>query len=318
MSHEYSGVMPGNAANVLDQAAEVNITSLWKRSAVATLWSHNEYFCEIFNKLLFRRDQIKPEDVSSATKTEIAWMRLSEDAGFELKNAGNLCKEANGADYHALLGLENMIDADPLYAFRVMLLDVLNYGRQIGAIEQEHAEAVVEKNPPPDEQEPPYLPGIEQLKSFRKGDKIKKAFTMGLYYGKDPWDGPTHLYGMMDSPHTADWGKDYPGGDYPSYIVDVRRIPEEILNQFSPELKAFLGFIKYEGEEDGKLGVFVSQNKEVFSSVPPIVMNALVEVTGSPVLEELMSMKEFATPDGGTNVCAGLEYLAGREDGKLT
>ncbi|MBR1709794.1 MAG: hypothetical protein IJ719_13350 [Clostridia bacterium] len=271
-------------------------------SAASVFWDSNEAFSELFNIVVFKRNVVNPKTLKDARDVESAWIQLSRKMGFFLKNTRDNCKESDDIGLLSILGLENMTTIDYQMAFRVMLLDTINYGRQINIIEAKHRaeEAII----PQEEQQK--ITGNEYLGRFRKTDKIKRAITLVIYYGKEPWDGPKRLFDMMEDPPLIEWEDGYPTGDYPMYILDVGRMPEELLDQFSSPTKDFLGFLKYERQGTDELHRFVLENESFFRSAPPITMNALVELTGSKELKRFM--EEFKTPEGGTNMCEGIKY----------
>ena len=91
--------------------------------------------------------------------------------------------------------------------------------------------------------------------------------------------------------------------DMPMYLLDVRHMDEDKLNEFSPNLKAFFGFLKYDKTDE--FDDFLAENDESFSNLPELEIDALTEITHS---EDLRRFKEeYRTSEGGVNVCYGIQ-----------
>ena len=92
------------------------------------------------------------------------------------------------------------------------------------------------------------------------------------------------------------------------YLLDVHRMTDEDIEDFSPQLKAFFGFLKYESESTDKLVDFINKNADYFTNLPSDTMSALIEITKSPEL--LRIRNESRSPEGGVNMCNGIQYYA--------
>ena len=96
--------------------------------------------------------------------------------------------------------------------------------------------------------------------------------------------------------------------DYPMYLLDVRRLSDEEIEEFSPDLKSLFGFLKYENEDTEKLKEFIDNNRDIFVNLSPEIVNALVEITKSPELAKISA--ENKTSEGGIDMCNGIQYYA--------
>ena len=94
------------------------------------------------------------------------------------------------------------------------------------------------------------------------------------------------------------------------YLLDVRHMTREKLDSYSPALKSFFGFLIYENTAD--LDAFVKENDKSFSNLPEQTIDALIEITHSKELERFK--KEYRTPEGGVNVCYGIQVYGNQRE----
>ncbi len=91
--------------------------------------------------------------------------------------------------------------------------------------------------------------------------------------------------------------------NYEMHLLDVKHMKPEVLNQFSPALKAFLGFLRYMGHEE--FTAFMEENGKEFNNLSPMTMDALIELTGSKELKEIK--EKFVTATGGIDMRNGIK-----------
>lgn len=102
-------------------------------------------------------------------------------------------------------------------------------------------------------------------------------------------------------------------------LLDVCRMTEEEICSYTSELRTVFGFRKYAEDKD-KLKAFIDNNEEYFSNVSETALNALDELTHSPELKEMRTLKN--QKEGGVNMCKGLQGIIddnrreGREEGR--
>ena len=96
--------------------------------------------------------------------------------------------------------------------------------------------------------------------------------------------------------------------DYPMHLLDVRRMSDTEIDEFSNRIKALFGFLEYEKTDE--LVDYVNANEALFRNVPSETYDTLVEITHSPELERLRD--EARTPEGGVNMCYGIQSYAKR------
>ena len=87
----------------------------------------------------------------------------------------------------------------------------------------------------------------ERLYSFRKTDHLTPQLTLVVYYGKEPWDGPTNLRDTLDCQQLPDpFDKAVAG--WPIYVVDVRRLSD--LSVFQTDVRIVFEFLQNADDAD--------------------------------------------------------------------
>ncbi len=266
-------------------------------AATGVVWNDKSNFAELFNRTILRDCPINPDDLQDADTTESSIVELREGAHITLKQIRDVAKSlAVSGTQLAILGIENQTNINYMMAFRVLSLDYINYARQISEIQSKHKAAAKQQ-----EGGQGTLRKGEYIGGFHKEDKLKPAITLVVYYGEEPWDAAESLSGIFeDSP----W-KEY-ASDYKMNLLDIRRMDDLEIGKYSDQLRAFFGFLKK--EKTDKLEEFIDSERETFSNLPDTIMDALIEITRSKQLEKIK--RDYRTPEGGTNVCYGIEAYA--------
>ena len=101
-----------------------------------------------------------------------------------------------------ILAVENQMEVDYTMPWRCMNYDAREYERQIRKLRKKNEESG------------DLRPGAEFLCGLKKEDRLIPVYTLCVYYGEDPWDGPRSLGDMMARDQTPSawdrWFKDYP------------------------------------------------------------------------------------------------------------
>ena len=260
-------------------------------SSAAVFWHDNRRFAEIFSKTAMKDCPIDPDELVEQDTTEAALIRIMGNINIPLKQVRDVVKALKSGVQLAVLGIENYTYIDYLLPFHILTSDYLNIAKQVSTIK--NANRQNKSN---------HTKG-EVMSLFNRSDKIAPVVTLAIYYGKEPWDGPTKLSDLyIDSPY-----KQF-AADYPIYVLDVRRMTDEQIDDFSDDLKTLFSFLKYEGENTDKLVEFVLKNRSYFGSVHPETLSALIEITKSKEL--LYIQKESRNPEGRIDMCNGIQYYA--------
>ena len=256
-------------------------------TATGLLWGIPEYFAEVFNRIVFKKAVIEPAYLKNTNEVEATFLRVRNIYRATLKRTRDVAKiyEKDGT-WLMILVIENQNKIDFQMPFRVLQSDFINYARQISDIMNKNANMKDEKH------EGEYIGG------FKATDKIKPVITLVIYYGDEEWTSPLSLRDMF----MECTGK-YIASNYEMHLLDVKHMKPEVLNQFSPALKAFLGFLRYMGHEE--FTAFMDENGKEFNNLSPMAMDALIELTGSKELKEIK--EKFITQTGGIDMRNGIK-----------
>ena len=272
-------------------------------TATAVLWKNAEYFAEVFNKIVFKKQFVKADNLRDTSEVEATFLQVRKVHRVTLKTTRDVAKalypsgdkNANPDSYLMILGIENQYKIDPLMIFRVLESNFINFARQISDIQaKNHDEMEKEKH------EGEYISG------FKRTDRIKPVITLVIYYGEEEWNGMRNLRDLF-----VEGEAKYIASDYEMPLLDVRHMDEEILNSFSSDLRAFLGFLRYEKDSD-RLPAFMEENEQSFHNLPPMTSSALIEITGSSQLKEIV--ENFKTETGGVNMIDGIKMYGEKRE----
>ena len=272
-------------------------------------WRDNRNFAEVFNKAVFNEQLINPNELEDVNLAETTILRLKDGATTTLKQTRDVVKSLTSGDvWLVILGIENQMRINYLMPFRVWELNFINVARQVEEIRKKHEaerKAVQEAKEKGEKIEERELSAEEILSGFYRDDKLTPVITLVIYYGEEEWEYPKKLSDLFkETPFTGF------ADDMPMYLLDVRHMPKEKLDTYSPVLKIFFEFLMHENSDDFE--EFIRENKEHFNNLPEQTIDALIEITHSKQLEQFK--KEYRTPEGGVNVCYGIEAYGRRRE----
>ena len=272
-------------------------------AATDLLWRDNANFAEVFSKIVFKGIPVDPKKLNDLNNAESAMIRMNEGSTTTLKQTRDVVKSLESTAWLVILGIENQTHIDYLMPFRIYELNFINLARQVDEIRRRHKaeqKATKDGKGGGKEYDAPKITEDEYLSGFYAGDRLNPVITLVIYYGEDEWKKPLRLSDLFkESPFKSF------ADDMPMYLLDVRHMDKEKLDEFSPNLKAFFGFLKY--DKTNEFDDFLTENDESFSNLPDLEINALAEITHS---EDLKRFKdEYRTSKGGVNVCYGIQEL---------
>jgi hypothetical protein len=152
-------------------------------------WKQKQEFADFFNAYLFngrevlKADKLVERDTDSSTVLEVDDADISIQAARDILNVAMVCE---GIEY-AILGLEDQDYIHYALPFKTEGYDVYSYDRQYKQ-RKSYYKTTNE------------LTGDERMSGIKKTDKFTPVITVVIYYGSDPWDGPTCLYDMLNLP----------------------------------------------------------------------------------------------------------------------
>lgn len=138
-------------------------------------------FADLFNGILFRgREVIQAEDLQEASEQYAALedgvSERARDIKMTMRTGGTLC----------VLALENQNSVDYTLPYRCMQYDSLEYGKQLEELKRSNREEKCLQTP------------AEWLCGLTARDRLTPVYTLCLYHGEEPWNGPLALRDMMD------------------------------------------------------------------------------------------------------------------------
>lgn len=163
-------------------------------------WRDNERFASLFNDVLFGGKKcVKPENLKE-TDTEVSTSMLSVEFRRLLKRNRDVVKESSDGYRCMILGIENQEAIHYAMPIRIFVYEMLSYLRQI-----EERTRDVRKNKKYDDR-------WEFLSGWKREDRLMPCYTLVVYWGEKPWDGPRNMAEMMDNsePWMAEMFQRYP------------------------------------------------------------------------------------------------------------
>lgn len=258
-------------------------------------------FADLLNGYVYHgKELVKPEDVRELNSS---MARISgKDKGRQMNAqvvTADIVREISGKMKAVIVALENQTDIHYAMPVRVMNLESINYHGQWRRVAKRH-------------QEEGDLSGAEYLSGFSKEDKLIPTITIIVYFGKEPWDGPTSLKEMIDM-------NGYPAEletfieDYHIHLLEVRKY--ECIEYFHTDLKYVFGFLQKEKNKD-ELKQYVQVNSHEFEHLCEDAYDMISVMSHSSELIEYK--QQNMSEKGGANMCqAILEMIEdGREEGR--
>ena len=195
----------------------------------------NEYFADLFNGSYFDGDPVvTAKELEDAS--QIYWDNYYEEIQIGDENLviekrerysqrfRDLKKKMQSGNYLQILAIEHQSGVDHTMAWRHMYYDALEYKKQIKEIEASKDDKQLKnvKN---------------KLSKITAEDKLAPAFTVCLYLGEEPWNGPRCLKDMMNfDEEEVRWEKLF--SDYRMNLICVNEI--EDFSNYHTSLKLLL------------------------------------------------------------------------------
>ena len=143
-----------------------------------------------------------------------------------------------------ILAAENQSQVDYALHWRGMNYDDLQYGEQVRRLRREN------------KREKRLESSAERMCGLRREDRLVPVFTLCLYHGEEPWDGPRSLKDMMDFGQDGEkWEKLF--SDYRIHLVCLNEMKD--FDCFKSPLKDLFGLIPYRKDKK-RLREYISGN----------------------------------------------------------
>ena len=149
-------------------------------------WRDNSRFADIVNAFL-SKNLISPDELEELD-TDMSIFISKDDNVDSKKGARDILKIAKVSKKTGMcfliVGLENQTYVDYAMPVRVLVYDGTSYYKQVKSIADSY-----------DKQD--LKPGNEFLSGIKQSDTITPVYTIVLYYGEEPWNGPKSLHDMF-------------------------------------------------------------------------------------------------------------------------
>ncbi len=225
-----------------------------KDTAVKNFIEDNRIFADLFNGAVFEGKQIVNAGMLNKEDPEHKTMLSIRKA---VGKQRDLLRRTSVKAHYVVLGVEDQSKVHYAMTVRNMLYDALEYEAQC-------RERIVTEGRYD-------LTAEEILSGIAKDTKLMPVYTVILYTGEDPWDGPRCLHDMLDIPE--EMKNIVP--DYPLKIVSVREWDKPEL--FKTELGDFFRLLKNvytKSAEEVEVSPYIMKLTGVVSNVKTLIRKA--------------------------------------------
>lgn len=268
-------------------------------------FSDPERFAQIFNNELFGGiPMVKPEYLTDLNTSEMKTFGMEQREVEAVWKNRDILKSYGNELFLAILGIENQSNVHYAMPLRNMLYDALNYEQQRAVLQKEHRKSGD-------------LYGSRYISGLSENDRLIPVFTLVIYYGEKPWDGPKNLQDLLDIPPELEEYRDKLA-DYKINLLDIHSMDPEI---YSGELKAMLGFIKYQGNK-ALLNRFIGENSSIYEQLTPETVQAISVLGKIPNLETFITTNTERGEES-MNICKAIDEMMedkrqeGIEEGRM-
>ena len=200
-----------------------------------------------------------------------------------------------------ILAVEAQSLTDYTMPWRCMNYDVLEYGRQVSNLQRENDQA--DKLRRANDHKSIYESDGERLSRFKKEDRLDPVYTICLYHGTEPWDGPRSLRDMMNFGSDMDrelWEEAF--SDYGMRLICVNEL--ENVETFSTELRQLFAIMNYRNDKQG-MQEFLEKHEE-YTCLDEETAQAISAVVG---VSTFMKNGEKFKEEGGYNMCQAIREM---------
>lgn len=196
-----------------------------QNTAMRSFLRDKERFADLFNGVYFQgRPVIQPNSLREASEVYSSLETPPLDRTRDLKMIAE-----NGETFR-VLALENQSNVDYTLPFRCMQYDALEYNRQLRDLKKYNKTHKLLQTP------------AERLCGIRRQDRVTPVYTLCLYHGEEPWDGPLSLKDMVAFGEAGD-GMEKFFADYPITLFCVNM--QKDFRMFHTDLKQVFTAMNY-------------------------------------------------------------------------
>jgi hypothetical protein len=272
--------------------------------ALKKYFSNHTRLADIFNYYCFNgRERIAPSGLEIQNNTEAVVLGDSLDNPYPVEKARDILAvaKANGTVL-LLLGIENQNNIHYGMPVRQMLYDALTYANQIDNRKKDHRNLQWNKRE--------NVSNSEFLSGLKKGEKLTPVITLLIYYGKEPWDGPTNLSHMLDMEQVPEEFRPYIQSHYALNLLEARKIQD--YENFHSDIREVFTLLSCENDKD-KMKEIMENNKN-YLNLDRDAVAAIGALTASKEIMNYINQEQ----KGGVDMCQAIREMIedGRQEGR--
>ena len=247
---------------------------------------------------LFEGSEVSVEGLSREEAWEAAWPERGGSGtgtGKTVLRTRDIKKWMRSGCELRILAAENQDQVDYGFPWRGMNYDALQYEEQIRRLRRENM------------REERLGSSAERMCGLRREDRLVPVFTLCLYHGEEPWDGPRSLKDMMEFGRERErWERMF--SDYRIHLLCLNEMRDFCC--FKSPLKELFGLVPYRKDKQG-LKKYLEENA-VYHSLDGETARAASVLIGMKNFEK--NKKKYREGEG-YDMCTALRELV--EDGRL-
>lgn len=266
------------------------------------VWNHylrdKRRFADVINGFLYHGEQIVSAEELEDLSTVYAQPQLSDEGGEpegeRTERVRDIRMSAKTGEIYCLYALENQQHVNYAMPFRCMEYDAMEYGKQLDGIRKKNAEEKQFEN------------DGEWLCKVKKTDKLSPIYTICLYHGEEPWDGPRSLKDMMDfgeGEESCLLGSYF--ADYPMRLVCINE--KESFDEFQTEIKKVFHLMRFRKEKE-RLQQELKTNPD-YENVDKETVEAISVMLDMPKIWEYRNDFVKNKEGEGINMCQAMREI---------
>ena len=199
-------------------------------------WNHyfrdKNRFADLFNGVFFDGEgMIVPEELETISEVyEQATDKRKRKRGLRDQRSRDIKMVMKSGEMFRLLALENQDKVNYAMPFRCMQYDTMEYSHQLNHLQKKNMKSADYQNT------------AERMGRFKKTDRLTPVYTLCLYHGEEPWDGPRCLKDMMEFGDDKDRMSMF-FADYPMRLFCVNE--QEDFGKFQSEIRKVFRLLKF-------------------------------------------------------------------------
>lgn len=259
-------------------------------------FSDKKRFADLFNGVYFQGEcVIKPEALEDASEvyTELVAAKPGTNKRLEsMERIRDIKMKLKSGETLTILAIENQNQVDYTMPFRCMQYDTMEYGKQL--------EQLRKKN----EEEANYESWAERCCKIKRKDRLAPVYTLCVYHGEEPWDGPRCLRDMMDFGKDTDAISNY-FADYPLRLICINE--EMDYSVFHTEIRQLFQIIPY--RKDKKRLMQLMENNPEYQHMDAETVEAMAVMLNAPQIWENREKYMQKDYEEEYNMCQALREL---------